>query len=184
MNRDTYIWIRVLRAPPVWPWTSPGMGIHHLSGQSVPAPHHPDCITILPYIQPKYPRKSRSPSFPSKMKYLPSSLLQSSNPDFQSLLCKTQIRELQYSSCWADSLLLITKHLMIMKQIFWVELMKCQPGGAMQKTWDFCKRHVQNTQPPPGQGPQQGPQAVLHSKLSHQSVPLSWDFQPLSTSGL
>ena len=32
-----------------------GWGIHHLSGQPVPAPHHPYNKKLFPYIQSKYP---------------------------------------------------------------------------------------------------------------------------------
>jgi len=45
----------VLRAPPAWPWVSPGMGHHHLYGQPVPVLHHHDCRKRLPYIQTKSP---------------------------------------------------------------------------------------------------------------------------------
>ena len=41
MNRDTYSSIRVLRAWPILTTNVQRWGIHHLSGQPVPVPHHP-----------------------------------------------------------------------------------------------------------------------------------------------
>lgn len=44
-------------------------GIHSFSGQLVPAPHHPQCNKILPYVQPTPPlfpfKKCNGPIYPT-----------------------------------------------------------------------------------------------------------------------
>jgi len=40
---------------PAWPWVSPGMGHHLISGQPAPVPRCPYCQKLFPYIQCKSP---------------------------------------------------------------------------------------------------------------------------------
>lgn len=51
MNRDIHSSTRCSQPGPAWSGLSPRMGHHHLSGQPVPAPHHPYCKELPPYIQ-------------------------------------------------------------------------------------------------------------------------------------
>ena len=54
MSRNTHSYIRLLRAPPTWPWVSHRWDICYLSGQPAPVSRHLYCRKLLPYIRFKY----------------------------------------------------------------------------------------------------------------------------------